>query len=107
MFIGIAIAASVASESNNPPELTSNTILRLTFNQSIPELTNNAELDPFQSIKGDDLLGLHEIIATIEQAKADPRIKGIFLDMEMPSFSGYATVKALRDALLTFKMHCI
>ena len=103
IFIGIAIAASIASESSNPPELTSNSILRLTFDQSIPELTNNAELDPFQSIKGDDLLGLHEIIATIAQAKADPRIKGIFLDMEMPGFSGYATVKSIRDALVSFK----
>ena len=65
LLIGIAIAASFASEGNTPPELTPNTILRLTFNESIPELTNNAELDPFQSIKGDDLLGLHEIIATI------------------------------------------
>jgi len=103
IFIGIAIAASIASESSNPQELTSNSILRLTFDQSIPELTNNAELDPFQSIKGDDLLGLHEIIATIAQAKADPRIKGIFLDMEMPGFSGYATVKSIRDALVSFK----
>lgn len=60
-------------------------------------------MDPFQSFKGNDLLGLHEMIATIEQAKADPRIKGIFLDMEMPSFSGYATVKSLRDALVSFK----
>lgn len=103
LLIGIAIAASFASEGSTPPELTSNTILRLTLNESIPELTNNASLDPFQSIKGDDLLGLHEIIATIENAKNDSRIKGIFLDMEMPSFSGYATVKSLRDALLSFK----
>ncbi len=103
LLIGIAIAASFASEGNTPPELTPNTILRLTFNESIPELTNNAELDPFQSIKGDDLLGLHEIIATVENAKNDSRIKGIYLDMEMPSFSGYATVKSLRDALVSFK----
>lgn len=103
LLIGIAIAASFASEGNTPPELTPNTILRLTFNESIPELTNNAELDPFQSIKGDDLLGLNEIVATIENAKNDSRIKGIFLDMEMPSFSGYATVKSLRDALVSFK----
>ncbi len=103
LLIGIAIAASFASEGNTPPELKPNTILRLTFNESIPELTNNAELDPFQSIKGDDLLGLHEIISTIENAKNDSRIKGIFLDMEMPSFSGYATVKSLRDALVSFK----
>jgi len=103
LLIGIAIAASFASEGNTPPELTPNTILRLTFKESIPELTNNAELDPFQSLKGDDLLGLHEIIATIENAKNDSRIKGIFLDMEMPSFSGYATVKSLRDALVSFK----
>jgi protease-4 len=103
LLIAIAIAASFASEGNTPPELKPNTILRLTFNESIPELTNNAELDPFQSIKGDDLLGLHEIIATIENAKNDSRIKGIFLDMEMPSFSGYATVKSLRDALVSFK----
>ena len=103
LLIGIAIAASFASEGNTPPELTPNTILRLTFNESIPELTNNAELDPFQSIKGDDLLGLHEITATIENAKNDSRIRGIYLDMEMPSFSGYATVKSLRDALVSFK----
>ncbi len=103
ILIGIAVAASIASESNNPPQLTSNTILRLSFDQPIPELTNNAELDPFQSFKGDDLLGLHEIMATIAKAKADPRIKGIFLDMEMPAFSGYATVKALRDELQSFK----
>jgi protease-4 len=102
-FLGVALAASLAGESNKSPELTSNTILRMTFDQPIPELTNNSELDPFQSFKGDDLLGLHEIIATIEQARKDPKIKGIFLDMELPALSGYAAVKAIRDALSSFK----
>jgi len=103
LLLGIAIAAAAAGESTKKPEIRSNTVLRLTFKDIIPELTNNAEIDPFQGFNQEDLLGLHDILATLRKAKTDPKIKGIFLDMEMPPLAGYASAKALRDGIADFK----
>jgi protease-4 len=47
-------------------------------------------------------IGLHSIINTLEKAKSDEDVKGVFLDMSVVDF-GYAKSMELREALKSFK----
>lgn len=101
--IGGLIFASFANQASKPKDISANSVLRLTFEDPIPELTNNIEPDPFSTnFQDSDVLGLHDITATIRQAAEDDNIKGILLEPGLTYNSGFSTTRALRDALEDF-----
>ncbi len=57
------------------------------------------DLGPFMP-KGN--IGLNDIIANLQKAKSDPKIKGIYLEVSNPS-AGFASLEEIRNALLDFK----
>lgn len=99
--ISLVIFTKIASEANRPAPVSANSVLRLTFNDPIPEKTNNLEMDPFD-LNENKILGVQDLVYTIETAKEDDRIKGIFLEVDgLPA--GFATAHVLRNAILDFK----
>ncbi len=82
-----------------------NSILKATFKSNIPERTID---NPFQNFNPASLspptknLGLNDILDNIEKAKTDDNIKGIYLELSGAP-SGFATLEAVRDALIDFK----
>lgn len=100
--IGGLVVTGIAKQAEKPKAVKANTVLHLTFDHTIPEQTNNLELDPF-NLKQKKVLGLKEILRTLEVAKADDNIKGIFLEPEMMSVGGLATADVLRQGLIDFK----
>jgi len=100
-LIGIATISSVASSANAPKNVKANSVLEMKFSKPIPEKTNNIAIDPL-SFETEETLGLHDIIATIENAKEDNDIEGIFLDLSALG-TGQATASILRDAIVDFK----
>lgn len=102
--IGSLLAISFAAQANKPAKVKPNTVLHLTFDQPIPELTNNIPADPFATdFSNPDILGLHDMAAAIEQAAQDDDIKGIFLEPGLNYTEGFATTRTLRNALHTFR----
>jgi len=99
---GSLVLAGLANQVDKTVTVQPNTMLHLKFNEPIPELTNNLELTPLD-LQNRKFLGLHEIIRTIERARDDEDIKGIFLETEALSSTGIATATQLRNALLDFK----
>ena len=100
-LISIGIVASIASQADKPKGVKPNTVLRLTLEQPVPEQTNNLEMNPFD-LKNQYILGLSDMIQSIEYAKTDDRVQGIYLEMKQISI-GSATAGALREALADFK----
>lgn len=81
-----------------------NSILHLTLNKPITDRTSNNPFENFDfgSMESKSGLGLDKIIASIEKAKTDDKIKGIYLDVtSIPA--GMATLEELRAALVDFK----
>ena len=80
----------------------SNSILYANFNTTIEEKVDD---DPFANLPvvGEgQKLGLNQIIQSIDKAKFDSRIKGMY--MELSSIpTGFATVEAIRKEILSFK----
>lgn len=100
-FGAIAIIGAMASQGNTPKPVSDNSVLRITFDNVIPEKTNNLEMDPFD-FSNDHILGVHDIIKSIEHAKTDDRIKGILIEADNVT-AGFTTAGAVRRALADFK----
>ena len=56
----------------------------------------------FNTMESQDMTGLNEILRNIEQAKTDPNIKGIYMELSSIPTST-ATLQELRDKLVEFK----
>ncbi len=96
-LLSVAIFSSIAAKGSQPDPISANSVLHLTFNQPIPEQTNNVEAAPFD-LENQKILGLHDYIHALEVAAADDKIKAIFLEMQSVPVN-FASSDLLRDAL--------
>lgn len=100
LLLGIGAAASGKKVTTIP----SNSILKLDLNYSIPEKSNEdpfADID-FETFKPKKAVGLAEILKSIEHAKTDKNIAGIYLPLGITP-NGFATLEAIRNKLIDFK----
>ena len=102
--IGSAIKNSVDLNTEKVVFVKKNSVLKINLDDEIQDrgVENPfAELDlgPFMPKA---VLGLNDIIASIEKAKNDDKIKGIYLNISNP-VAGFATMEEIRNALLDFK----
>lgn len=103
LMIFIGSMMQQASKSNNAV-VAANSVLYIDLNHLVIEKT---EPNPFEEL---DIpiygvgksIGLNDILSRIEAAKTDDNIKGIYLNPTAIG-TGFATLKAIRDALVDFK----
>ncbi|BDS10382.1 signal peptide peptidase SppA [Aureispira anguillae] len=107
MALGVIVGGFVfvgyqASQSSSP-SIKPNTVLKLTLNKPIPELSNNVPDNSydFESMLNEDI-GLTNTCELIDLAMEDDNIKGIYLDLSSVPV-GWASSKVLRNKLLEFK----
>ncbi|MEM9931094.1 MAG: signal peptide peptidase SppA, partial [Bacteroidota bacterium] len=103
-FIGIFGLAGLASAGEQKPIVEANSILKLDLSQ-VPELTDN--IDANSGFTGfeldfDAVLGVHDVIRTIEKAKTDDNIKGIYLNSSIQA-GGFTKLRMIREALVDFR----
>lgn len=105
LFLAGASSALMSGLSQKEPvKVEANTVLKLDLSYAIPERTSE---DPFANFNFNTMepskqLGLNDLLASIEAAKTDDNVKGIYLDLSgVPS--GMATTEAIRKALIDFK----
>lgn len=99
---GFAFVGYQASQSTTL-DTKPNTVLKLTLNKPIPELSNNVAENPydFQNMLN-ETVGLRHTCQLIDIAKEDDNIKGIYLDLSYVPV-GWASSKVLREKLMEFK----
>ena len=100
MFLGMIASFEKLGSSTTSTNVKDNSVLLLDLSASINERV--VEM-PFSF--GDYMqegLGLNNILAAINAAAGDPKIKGIYLKSKTVSASP-ASTKAIRDALMEFK----
>ncbi|HEY0976128.1 MAG TPA: signal peptide peptidase SppA [Flavobacteriales bacterium] len=104
LFVGtIAALGSAFNFEKKAAAVKDGSVLRISLEDRIvdqgPRDGFDLDLGPFS---GAGSTGLNHILANIEKAKRDDRIKGIFLDLTYVS-ARMATVKEIRDKLLEFR----
>ena len=102
--IFIASIGALVSSSNDEVIVAENTILHVNLNVPIVERGSTSPLDDLDlgPFKGDKTLGLDNILKSINHAKSDDNIKGIYLDVSY-LVTGFASIEEIRDALIEFK----
>jgi len=110
MFIALTgWFASMASSQEVVP-VKNSSVLQISLNSQIVENAapdplnfDFEKLFPFPGAGMANKMGLYQIIKSIEQAKADDRINGIYLSLDPYIATGWANLSAIRKALLDFK----
>ena len=103
LFAVIGVIASSAG-AEKEVSIKDQSILYINFEEEVTERTSK---DPFEnfdwnSFESTPQIGLNDILANLEKAAKDDRIKGIFLDLTFNDM-GMASMNEVRDALLDFK----
>lgn len=108
LFIVMLTASITASFSefndlDKKPVIKSNSILHLSLGNEIVDHGPQKEFSfNMNGMEENGKEGLNEIVESIEHAKTDDKIKGIFLDLGGVN-AGLATIESIRKALLDFK----
>ncbi|HPV56227.1 MAG TPA: S49 family peptidase, partial [Tenuifilaceae bacterium] len=103
-FVMIGVIGAMVSAGDKATEVKENSILYVDFNQ---EIVDRASDNPFKgfdfmSMQPQSSMGLNKILKAITEAKEDPNIKGIFMEIDAVG-AGAATTEEIRDALIDFK----
>lgn len=104
LFLAGMIASLVAMSGDEEVRVKDHSILHISWKAMIKDRSSDNPLEGFDfaTMKSKKPLGIYDILCTIEKAKEDSRIDGIFLDMEtLPA--GLATSEEIRNKLLEFK----
>lgn len=101
ILIGAGIVGAIAGQANQVPSVSANSVLHLKLDQLIPELADNFEPATIE-FNQPTALGLKDILRTIETARDDDDIKGIFLEADV-LMANFSTTVELRKALLDFR----
>ena len=100
LFIVIGIAATLSSEE--PKQVSSNSVLVLDLAETFPEQTKSDAFTELISKKKGKVPSLSTLVNLIQFAAKDSSIKGIYIKcQENPN--GYAASEEIRTALLDFK----
>ncbi|MBL7792970.1 MAG: signal peptide peptidase SppA [Saprospiraceae bacterium] len=100
-LIGMGVVAGLVQSQQPKHHVEANSVLHLTFDDAIPEQTNNIEMQTFD-LKNEKVLGLTDIVNALETAAKDDNIKGVFMEVDQLA-AGFATSSILRDALADFR----
>jgi protease-4 len=103
LFAGM-VASLVAMSGDDEVKVKDRTVLRIDWQTPIMDRTSENPFEGFDfaTMQSKKPVGLNEILKNLDKAASDPKIEGIFLDMEsIPA--GIATSQEIRDKLLAFK----
>ena len=106
IFLFFGIMGAIAGSADKATELKDNSVYELSLSGSLVDRTED---NPFAAAFAEALgqpsqavIGLDDVLANIEKAKNDEKIKGIYLKGGS-LMGGFASMKEIRDALVDFK----
>ena len=100
--IFLLICLSAAGSSSSDVTVKDNSVLKISLTADMPDKVTDGMGFDFMSMTTVKQIGLNDALKSIEKAKTDDRIKGIYLDMDGAS-AGTATIEELRNKLIEFK----
>jgi len=107
LFIGMGIIGAIIASSDKPVTVKNNSVLEIKLDKEIMDRGSDNPFEgfDFMSMKPQPKLGLDDILESIEKAKTDNKIKGIYLNINdiSSSFGGYAVAQEIRSKLKEFK----
>lgn len=100
-FMSILIFFSMASSAESETQIQDNSIMMLDLNGMLSERYQDNPLSTFLG-EGYQTYGLEDILSSIQKAKNNEQIKGIYIQAGFLA-AGYASLEEIRNALKDFK----
>lgn len=102
VFTIIGIASTVGEESK--VEVEDQSVMHLRLDYPISERTSKNPLESLGvfGFENERNIGLNDILISIEKAKSDKKIKGIYIDVSYIQ-AGYAGIEEIRNKLIDFR----
>lgn len=100
--IFLLICLSAAGSSSSDVTVKDNSVLKISLTADMPDKVTDGMSFDYMSMTPVKQIGLNDALKSIEKAKTDDRITGIYLDMDGAS-AGTATIEELRNKLIEFK----
>ncbi|MGB2128717.1 MAG: signal peptide peptidase SppA [Flavicella sp.] len=99
LFVGVGVAVS----SDDKVTLEENSVLKIVLDTEVKDYTGTG-MDPLTKIFGgfDREVGLDVLIASLDKASKDSKIKGISIELKNPNI-GITQLATLREAISEFK----
>ncbi|MBQ8656376.1 MAG: signal peptide peptidase SppA [Prevotella sp.] len=103
IFCVISLIGMAASDTATT-QVKDNSVFVLKLSGTVDERASG-DMGMLSLLAGGELetMGLDDILGSIEKAKANDDIKGIYIEAGAVQFDSYATVQTIRDALKDFK----
>ena len=107
-FLLFIIVGAIMSTTEKQVIVSNNSMLVINLEKQV---VDRAPVDPFKDLNlpggfyQEKKIGLDQVLKSIENAKYDDRIKGLYLNSSVVN-AGMATVEEIRNALLEFKNEC-
>jgi protease IV len=103
IFFLVGIVAAIGASADKKTTIKDDSVLHLTLDNELVDRAQQGQLElDFGPFQGMSKTGLNTVLASLEHAKTDTKIKGIFLDLSSVS-GGYAMLREIREKLLEFK----
>ena len=101
VFMVMSMVGIVAS-GEQTKSIKDNSVLVLNLSGTLDE---RAQADPMAFIKGEDTeaTGLDDMLTAIRKAKANDKVKGIYIEAGAFAADSYASLQAVRKALADFR----
>ena len=107
---GLILMLTLLASRDTQPQVKEKSVLVYDLSLNITDASSNSSTSSLlqQALSGDDsrTIALRSVLDTLEKARRDPRIVGIYLDGSQSSDAsgnGYATLKEVRQALQRFR----
>ncbi len=103
-FVIIGLVARIGISASSETKLSKHSLLHINLSGEIEERDNPMDLNYFSILQGDleRAQSLNTLVTALEEAKENKNIDGVYLECEAVS-AGFATLDALRNALVDFK----
>ena len=103
-IIGLIILISVAASNKSTTHVSENSVMCLDLSGSLSERVNDNPLNDLKIFNDKfDKYGLDDILNSINKAKNNPNIKGIYIIASHLSDASYGSIQEIRNALSDFK----
>ena len=100
--IGAMCIVGMIASGSSAKDVSDNSVMVINLSGMLAERSESTFMD---EISGSTLgtIGLDDVLSAIDKAKSNDKIKGIYIEAGMLSADSYASLTAIRNALLDFK----
>lgn len=101
-IIGVMCLVGMIAAADSTQEVKSNSVLVLSMTGTLEERNEETWMDKLSG-ENNAIIGLDDVLSSIKKAKENDKIKGIYIEAGMFSADSYASLQAMRNALVDFK----